>query len=156
TGALTGELRIVGLFTSTAYARSTSDIPILRQKVAQVLQRAGHDPESHSGKTLVNVLESYPRDELFQIDDDTLFQFTHEILALEERPRVRVLVRPDKFDRFVSVIVFVPRDRYDSAVRERIGKYLAEAFAGRVSAYYPSFPEAMPLTRVHFIIGRGG
>src|SRR4029077_17862850 len=76
--------------------------------------------------------------------------------ARGERPRVRALVRPDKFDRFVSVIVFIPRDRYDSAVRQRIGAYLAQAFEGRVSAYYPAFPEAMPLTRVHFIIGRSG
>ncbi len=154
TGKLTGELRIVGLFTSTAYSRSTAAIPILRRKVARLLQRGGHDPESHTGRTLVNVLESYPRDELFQIDDEHLFDFANDILALEERPRVRALVRRDKFDRFVSVIVFVPRDRYDSQVRERIGRYLAEIFEGHLSAYYPAFPEAMPLTRVHFIIGR--
>ena len=155
-GKLRGELRIVGLFTSTVYADSTRTIPFLRRKVDVVLRRAGYDPEGHSGKALVNVLESYPRDELFQIDADLLLTFALEILALEERPRVRVLVRPDKFDRYVSVVVFVPRDRYDSAVRVRIGEYLKDAFDGRVSAYYPAFPELMPLARVHFIIGRDG
>jgi len=77
------------------------------------------------------------------------------ILRLEERPRIRVLARRDKFDLFVSVIVFVPRDRYNSEVRVRIGDYLKTAFAGRVSAYYPAFPEGS-LARVHFILGRSG
>ncbi|AMN38652.1 NAD-glutamate dehydrogenase [Rhodoplanes sp. Z2-YC6860] len=154
-GNAIGEFRIVGLFTSTAYTRSTRTIPYLRRKVDAVLRRAGFDPESHSGKALVNVLESYPRDELFQIDQDTLYEFALPILQLEERPRVRVLARRDPFDRFVSVLVFAPRDRYDSHVRARIGAYLAEVYNGRVSIYYPSFPEG-GLARVHFIIGRDG
>ncbi len=155
-GKLVGELRIIGLFTSTAYTRSARVIPFLRRKVASIMRRAGHDPEGHSGKALVNVLESYPRDELFQIDEDLLYTFAHSILALEERPRLRALVRADKFDRYVSVIVFVPRDRYDSDVRQRIGHYLGEVFEGHVSAYHPAFPESMALARVHFIIGRSG
>ena len=118
-----------------------------------MLTRAGFDPDGHSGKALVNVLENYPRDELFQIDEDTLYQFALAVLQLDERPRVRVLPRRDRFDRFVSVLVYVPRDRYDSDVRKAIGDYLAEAYNGRVSAFYPFFPEG-PLVRVHFIIGR--
>src|SRR5690606_29019533 len=110
-GRPTGEFRIVGLFTSTAYTRRASVIPYLRHKVRRVLERAHYDPGSHSGKALANVLENYPRDELFQIDDDLLYQFAHEILQLEIRPRVRVLARRDKFDRFVSVLLFVPRER---------------------------------------------
>jgi glutamate dehydrogenase len=154
-GALDGELRIVGLFTSTAYTRSVRAIPFLRRKAANLVARAGFDPSSHSGKALINVVESYPRDELFQADEDTLFDFAMAILALEERPRVRVLSRVDKFDRFVSVIVYVPRDRYDSNVRMRIGEYLAKVYDGHVSAFYPAFPEGV-LARVHFIIGRSG
>jgi glutamate dehydrogenase len=152
-GRLTGEFRIVGLFTSTVYTRSTRTIPYLRRKVDAVMKRAGFDPDSHSGKALVNVLESYPRDELFQIDEDLLFQFALEILYLDERPRVRLLVRRDRFDRFVSILVFVPRERYDSKARQAIGSYLATAFKGIVSSFYPSFTEG-PLVRVHFIIGR--
>ena len=99
------------------------------------------------------MLEHYPRDELFQIDEDTLYQFALAILQLDERPRVRVLPRRDRFDRFVSVLVYIPRDRYDSQIRAQIGEYLAMAFKGRVRAFYPFFPEG-PLVRVHFIIGR--
>jgi glutamate dehydrogenase len=152
-GNLIGEFRIVGLFTSTAYTSPPRSIPYLRRKVNAVMTRAGFDPEGHSGKALVNVLESYPRDELFQIDDDTLYHFALAIQQLDERPRVRVLPRRDRFDRFVSVLVYVPRDRYDGTVRKRIGDHLAVAFDGHVSAYYPFFPEG-PLVRVHFIIGR--
>ncbi len=154
-GHLVGEMRIIGLFTSTAYTRSARTIPYLRRKIDAALTRAGFDPGGHSGKALVNVLETYPRDELFQIDVDTLYQFALIILQLDERPRVRVLPRRDRFDRFVSVIVYVPRERYDSNQRAAIGAYLAEVFDGHVSAFYPFFPEG-PLVRVHFIIGRAG
>ena len=153
-GNLVGEHRIVGLFTSTAYTRGAHGIPYLRRKIAAVEQRAGFDPASHSGKALANVLEHYPRDELFQIDEDTLYNFALAILQLDERPRVRVLARRDRFDRFVSVLVYVPRERYDSHIRAKIGAYLADVFIGRVSAFYPFFPEEGPLVRVHFIIGR--
>ena len=119
-------------------------------------QRAGFDPASHSGKALANVLEHYPRDELFQIHDDTLYSFALAILQLDERPRVRVLARRDRFDRFVSVLVYVPRERYDSHIRAKIGAYLASVFIGRVSAFYPFFRQEGPLVRVYFIIGRSG
>jgi glutamate dehydrogenase len=154
-GNLIGEYRIVGLFTSTAYTRTAHSIPYLRRKIANVEARAGYVANSHSGKSLASVLEHYPRDELFQIDEDTLYRFALSILQLDERPRVRVLARHDRFDRFVSVLVYVPRERYDSDIRAKIGEYLATAFIGRVSAFYPFFPEG-PLVRVHFIIGRSG
>ncbi|MGN6466149.1 MAG: NAD-glutamate dehydrogenase [Rhizobiaceae bacterium] len=152
-GRLKGELRIVGLFTSTAYLRSVFSIPYLRSKAEAVLKRSGFEGSDHSGKALINILESYPRDELFQIDVGTLEHNALSILALGDRPRVRALVRADPFDRFVSVIVYVPRDNYDSDVRARIGEYLKTVFDGHLSAYYPSFPEGA-LARVHFIIGR--
>jgi glutamate dehydrogenase len=152
-GNLVGECVFCGLLTSTAYTRSVRAIPYLRRKVDRVINRAGFDPSSHSGKALVNVLEHYPRDDLFQIDEDTLYQFALAILQLDERPRVRVLPRRDRFDRFVSILVYIPRDRYDSTIRAKIGDYLATVFQGRVRAFYPFFPEG-PMVRVHFIIGR--
>ncbi|PDQ20319.1 NAD-glutamate dehydrogenase [Mesorhizobium sanjuanii] len=154
-GALAGELRIVGLFTSTAYTRSVMKIPYLRSKAETIIAKSGFNPGDHSGKALTNVLESYPRDELFQVPVPVLRKHAEAILGLVERPRVRALVRADQFDRFVSILVFVPRDRYDSVVREKIGAYLKTAFEGRLSAYYPAFPEG-GLARVHFIIGRSG
>jgi glutamate dehydrogenase len=110
---------------------------------------------SHSGRMLDNTLESYPRDDLFQIDTTLLASFAEQINDLADRPRVRVLPRIDHFDRFVSVIVYVPREEYDSIVREKIGTYLKTVYDGRVSAYYPAFPEG-GVARVHFIIGRSG
>ena len=154
-GRLVGEHRFCGLFTSTAYTRPAHTIPFLRRKTDSIIRRAGFDPSSHSGKALVNVLETYPRDELFQIDEDTLYQFALAVLQLDERPRVRVLPRRDRFDRFISVLVYIPRDRYGGQIRAAIGDYLAAAFNGRLSAYYPFFPEG-PLVRVHYIIVRSG
>ncbi|MGH6763422.1 MAG: NAD-glutamate dehydrogenase [Phyllobacterium sp.] len=151
-GKLSGEIRFVGLFTSTAYTRSVLKIPYLRSKSSSVISRLGFNKEDHSGKALLNVLESYPRDDLFQIDVDTLTENAELVLALGERPRVRVLPRVDPFGRFVSVIVYVPRDRYDSVVRTKIGDYLAQIYEGHISAFYPAFLEGS-LTRVHFIIG---
>jgi len=153
-GALIGEHRFCGLFTSTAYTQPARGIPYLRRKVERIIHRAGFDPASHSGKALVNVLETYPRDELFQIDEDLLYQFALEILHLDERPRVRALPRRDRFERYVSVLVYVPRDRYSGQVRAAIGRYLTAAFHGRLSAYYPFFPES-PLVRVQYIVARG-
>ncbi len=154
-GKVTGELRIVGLFTSTAYTHSASEIPLLRSKAQAVIEHFGYDPQSHSGKMLINTLEAYPRDDLFQIDVGLLATFCEQINELADRPRIRVLPRIDHFDRFVSVIVYVPREQYDSDVREKIGVYLKTVYDGRVSAYYPAFPEG-GLARVHFIIGRSG
>ena len=152
-GQLEGELRIVGLFSSHAYTASPSEIPYLRRKVSDVLSRMGHDPASHSGRALMNVIESFPRDEIFQIDTETLHHYASDILALYERPRLRALTRADTFDRYVSALVYIPKDRYDTQVRRRVGDYLARIYKGRLSASYPAYPEG-PLSRTHYIIGR--
>jgi glutamate dehydrogenase len=152
-GALAGEVRIVGLFTSQAYTKSPRDIPLLRRKVETVLARSGYPSGSHAGKSLLNVLETFPRDELFQIEAERLQEWSEGILDLETRPRVRVFARPDRFDRFVSLLVYVPRDRYNSSARERIGALMANAYKGRIAAFYPYFTDG-PLVRVQFIVGR--
>ena len=152
-GKLAGELRIVGLFTSSAYTKSVMAIPLLRQKANAVLEQFNMDPASHSGKALINILETWPRDEMFQLDQKTLASFSRTAAQLEERPRIRVMPRPDKFDRFVSIIVYVPRDRYDSNTRQRMGEYFAEAYDGYLSAFYPAFLD-IGMVRVQFIIGR--
>ena len=152
-GRLIGESRIIGLFTSTAYTRSARSIPYLRRKIEAVVRRAGFSPAGHSFKALVNVLETYPRDELFQIDEQQLYEFALAILYLGERPRVRVLPRYDRFDRFASVLVYVPRSRYDSTVQVAIGKHLVNVFEGHLSAVQPYYLEG-PLVRALFIVGR--
>ncbi len=152
-GRLDGELRIVGLLTANAYTGSALAIPYLRLKVARVAKTIGFDPASYSGRSLLNVLDAYPRDELFQIDAATLESFALAILQLTERPRIRALARVDEFDRFVSILVFIPKDRYDTRVRRRVGEFLASIYQGRISAAYPAYPEG-PLARTHYIIGR--
>ena len=152
-GKAVGELRIVGLFTSQAQATPHTEVPIIRRKIAEVMRKSGVDPIGHDGRALLSALDSYPRDELFQIGGEQLFEFSTAIAGLYDRPRVRVLPRIDRFDNFVSVLVYVPRDRYDGAARARITHYLAEVYDGRVSAFYPHFPEG-ELVRVHVIIGR--
>ena len=154
-GKLVGELRVIGLFTSTAYTKSVMTIPVLRHKVNAVLNRFDVALESHTGKALMNAMETWPRDELFQIDQNLLTEFADIAVKLEERPRVRVLSRLDKFDRFVSVLIFVPRDRYNSDVRKNVGEYLGQVYDGYLSTFYPTFLEN-GLTRVHFLIGRSG
>lgn len=152
-GTLKGEVRLVGLFSSRAYTKSVLEIPYIREKVQAVLDRAGYDADSHSGKALLNVLEAYPRDELFQVDTDLLYHFAAAVLELGERPRIRVLARTDSYERFVSVLVFVPTRNYTTEQCTEIGAYLAEIYDGRVSATYVDYPEG-PLARIHFIIGR--
>ncbi|MFD2649095.1 NAD-glutamate dehydrogenase [Devosia albogilva] len=154
-GSATGELRIVGLFTAQALAAPHTDVPLVRRKIAEVMRRSGFDPRAHDGRALMSALDSYPRDELFQVSTSELAEYAATIASLYDRPRVRVLPRIDRFDNFVSVLVFVPRDRYDVQARVRITQYLAKAYDGRVSAYYPHFPEG-ELVRLHVIIGRVG
>ena len=151
-GEVTGEDRFVGLFTAEAYNRPASDIPLLREKVRKVVERAGFVPGGHNEKALINILETFPRDEMFQVDVETLAETSLGILRLYKRPRVKLFMRRDRFDRFISALVFIPRDRFNSDVRESIGRHLADTFNGRVSAFYPSFGDAT-LVRVHFIIG---
>ena len=152
-GRVSGELRIVGLLTAAAYNDPVASVPYIRRKAEYVIEKTDFAKGSYSARALANVLESYPRDELFQIARKQLLGFARDIMALSDRPRIRALARVDRFDRFVSILVYVPKDRYDSEVRRKIGAWLAQTYAGRVSAAYPSYPEG-PLARTHFIIGR--
>ncbi|HEY3696659.1 NAD-glutamate dehydrogenase [Phenylobacterium sp.] len=147
-----GEIRFVGLFTSEAYDEPASAVPLIRAKLAHVFERAAVAPGSHNEKRLRNILENHPRDELFQTSEAELLQLALGILHLYDRPRVRLFVRRDPFDRFASVLLYVPRERYDSDLQDRAGDILARAYGGRLSAAYPSFSDT-PLARVHYIIG---
>ena len=150
-GVIIGERRFVGLFTSGAYSRAPADIPLLRRKVALTVARANFARDSHDGKALQNILDTYPRDELFQTPRDLLFHNAMAILRLQERPRTRLIVRMDPFGRYVSCLVYIPRERYDAELQRRVGEILSENFSGAIAAIYPEYGDA-PLARVHFII----
>jgi glutamate dehydrogenase len=150
-GNMIGEDRFLGLFTSAAYNRSVFDIPMLRLKANRTLERAGLGPSSHAGKALVDILETFPRDELFQCTDEDLFQITRGILLLQERQRVALFTRRDLFDRFVSCFVYVPRDRYTPDFKERAKAILEQAFDGHDTEIYDRITNS-PLARGLFVI----
>jgi len=150
-GQVVGESIFVGLFTSAAYSMSARRIPVLRRKVDDVLARSDFDPRSHSGKALLHVLENFPRDELLQIDLNTLQEIAVGVVNLQERQRIALFVRRDPFERFVSAFVYVPRERYNPALRRGFESILAAEFNGIIAQHNAQFGDD-PLGRLHFTI----
>jgi glutamate dehydrogenase len=150
-GAVMGETRFIGLFTTEAFNDSTREIPLLRRKTQWVVENSGLRPGGHSEKSLKHTIETFPRDELWQVPADELLETTLDIVHLMDRPRPRVFIRRDPFNRFVSALVYVPRERYNSSLREAIGERLEAVFGGRVERFSPYFGEGA-LARVHMII----
>jgi glutamate dehydrogenase len=150
-GAVIGVRLFLGLLTSPAYNRDPRAIPLLRRKIRHILARSGLSPASHDGKALAHILDNLPRDELFQGNEDELFDTAIGILNLQERQRIAVFVRRDPLERFVSCLVFAPRERYDSNLRRRFAAILEHAFAGQLSAFYTHLDDSA-LARIHFII----
>ncbi|MBT7487980.1 MAG: NAD-glutamate dehydrogenase [Rhodospirillales bacterium] len=150
-GKVIGQRLFLGLFTSSAYSSSPREIPLLRRKLQNVVSRAQYGSSSHSGKALANVLETYPRDELFQISEDDLYNTGLGILHLQERQRVALFTRRDNFDRYISCLIFVPRDIYSMSLRERLQKTLEKTFKGKVAAHHIEFGDSA-LARLHISI----
>jgi glutamate dehydrogenase len=150
-GAVCGECRFLGLYTHTAYSTTPWEIPVLRRKAGRVVERSGFVAGSHDYKALVEILETYPRDELFQIEEDELFEIALGILHLGERRRVRLFVRRDAFGRFLSCLVFLPLERYNTAVRRRIERILQDAFDGASVDLSARVSESV-LARLHAVV----
>ena len=150
-GKVKGEHRFLGLFTSAAYNRNPRAIPLLRHKVARMVERAQLAPTSHSGKALANILETYPRDELFQTSDDELFETVQEILHLHERQTIHLFLRRDAFARFVSCMVYVPRERYNTELRRKFQDILQEMLNGTEVEFQAQVSE-LALARIQFIV----
>lgn len=148
---LIGERRFIGLYTSTAYSSDPSSIPFLRHKVAYVLKKSMLPVESHSGKDLRHILSTLPRDDLFQATMDELFNLSMGILHLQERRCIRLFVREDAYGRYMSCLVFVPRDKFNTALLRKISIVLKEAFNGLDLSFNTSFTASV-LARIHFII----
>jgi glutamate dehydrogenase len=150
-GKVVGERRFLGLYTSAAYKESPRAIPLLRGKVDDVLSQAGFPPNSHDKKALIEILEAYPRDSLFQIQSDELFEVAMGVLGLGERQRVRLFARRDPLDRFVSCLVYIPRDRFNTEARERVGTILLEVFGGSRLDWGLLISESVNV-RVHYVV----
>ena len=151
-GRVVGEQLIVGLFTSAAYSLNPRNIPLLRRKLERVKERSRFASASHDYKALAHILENYPRDELLQIDEDLLHTNAIGILHLQERQRIALFVRQDPFERFITALVYVPRERYNTELRRRFVEILERAFMGKVVAFTPQLSPESVLAQVLFIV----
>ena len=150
-GDVVGERRILGLFSSAAYAESVNRIPVLREKAQKVIERAGYEPHSHAGKALMDVLETYPRDEFFQTPVDDLVPIADAVMHTRERRQLRLFLRRDSYGRFLSCLVYLPRDRYNTTVREKISHILQERLGGESVDFTARVSESFA-ARLHFVV----
>lgn len=150
-GNVIGEKRFLGLFTSAAYSENPRKIPFIRLKIRRVIERSHRDPSGHRGKALLHILDAFPRDELFQSTIQDLVRTTSGILNLQDRQRVRFFLRRDAFRRFYSCIVYIPREKYSTAIRHRVENILMDAFSG-ISVDSSVQMTDSPLARVHLIV----
>ncbi|QDQ11893.1 NAD-glutamate dehydrogenase [Streptomyces spectabilis] len=150
-GNVVGERRFLGLFSSAAYTESVRRVPVIRRKVAEVLKGAGFSPNSHDGRDLLQILETYPRDELFQTPPDELRSIVTSVLYLQERRRLRLYLRKDVYGRYYSALVYLPRDRYTTGVRLRIIDILKEELNG-ASVDFTAWNTESILSRIHFVV----
>jgi glutamate dehydrogenase len=150
-GKVVGERRFLGLFSSAAYTESVRRVPVVRRKVEEVLSGAGFSADSHDGRDLLQILETYPRDELFQTPADELRSIATSVLYLQERRRLRLFLRQDEYGRYFSALVYLPRDRYTTAVRLRLTSILQEELGGD-SVDFSAWNTESVLSRLHFVI----
>ncbi len=150
-GRVVGEHRFIGLFTSQALVAPPRDVPVLRRKVAEVSDALGFNPKGHAGKALAHILDTLPKDELFQIEADRLGEMALGLLSLLDRPRPKLFARSDPFGRYVSALVYVPRDAYTGGIRETAGHMLEAAFDAKLSGYEVEL-RAEGLARVHYTL----
>ncbi|GGK64543.1 NAD-glutamate dehydrogenase [Sphaerisporangium melleum] len=150
-GEVIGERRFLGLFSHVAYSESISHIPVLRRRLEEVLDRTGLSPDSHDGTDLIEILETYPRAELFQVPADELAPMALEVLRLRERKRVKLFLRSDDYNRYISCLIYLPRDRYNTDVRIRMQQILMDALQGSTFEYSTMLGES-PLARLHIVV----
>ncbi len=150
-GEVVGERRFLGLYASTAYTESVTRIPLVADKVRSVVERSGVASDSHTGKDLLEVLENFPRDELFQAGVDDLYETAMSVTQLQERRRTKLFVREDAFGRFASCLVYIPRDRYNTSVRTRMAELLRSAFDGESVEFTARVSESA-LSRLQFVV----
>src|SRR3954451_19268946 len=142
---------LVGLFPNEAYISSVRDVPLVRRTAEAVIARSGVPADSHSGKELLDALETYPRAELLQVDVDELLPVALAVLPLRERRQTRLFLRRDPFGRFFSALVYLPRDRYTTEVRQAMQQLLLERLGGTHVEFTVRSSESL-LTRLHFVV----
>lgn len=134
-GNVLGEWRFYGLYASAAYQTPIKQVPLLRRKVSRLFEGANLPSNSHSGKNLRHLISTFPRDEMLQADYQQLEQTLMGMLECEERRQLRLFLRPDTYDRYISAQILVPRDHYDTELRLKMQQILLEAFEGHSSEF---------------------
>jgi glutamate dehydrogenase len=150
-GLVVGERRFLGLFASSVYNESVLRIPVLRRRTREVLEASGFSMMSHNGKELLQIIETYPRDELFQVPAEELLPVALAVQHLQERRQLRLFLRRDAYGRFMSCLVYLPRDRYTTDVRLELERILRDAVGGVTSDYTARVSESV-LARLHFVV----
>lgn len=150
-GRVIGEQRFLGIYAASTYAQSVREIPVLRATAASVIDDLDVEPQSHTGKEVMQFLETYPREELFQVEPAELAEVALAVHQMAERRQTRLFVRRDPYGRFMSCFVYLPRDRYNTAVRLRIQEILREAYGGASVDYTARVSESV-LARLHVVV----
>ncbi len=150
-GNAVAEQRFIGLYTSSAYNRRPWEIPLVRQRHEHVMRQSGLAADSHSGKALRHILETLPREELFQSSEDELSRTSLGILGLQERVRSKLFLRRDRYGRFFSALVYIPRERFNTDVRLRIEALLKEALHGEFVDTNVQLGQS-PLAQLHVVV----
>lgn len=150
-GEVVGERRIIGLYTSAAYNTNPKHIPFLRHKVALIMSNSLLNPRSHAGKVLLNILETLPRDDLIQGTDEELLEMAMGIFYMQERRRIRMFARMDVYHRFISCLVYVPKERFNTELRQAMETILRDSFNATEITFATYFSESV-LARIHFMI----
>ncbi|MEJ2680298.1 MAG: NAD-glutamate dehydrogenase [Gammaproteobacteria bacterium] len=150
-GQLIGAVRVLGLFTAKVYNASCLEIPLVRNKVKRILLASGYSVEGHDYKSLLQTLEAYPRDELFQAAGHELLDTCLGIVQIQERAIIRFFIRRDPSARFASVMIFSPRDQFSTVLRERFERVLGRTIGASESSFTTYFSESR-LAWVHLIL----
>jgi glutamate dehydrogenase len=150
-GSVAGTSRFLGLFSTEAYQDRPRNIPLIRRKVDYVTRRSRLSETSHSGKALREILNGLPRDELFQSGEAELFEMCMGILALRDRHQLKLFMRRDRYGRFYSCLVYLPRDRYSRELRDHIAQELMDLCYGLSVERNVEFPRG-PHARIHYIV----
>ena len=154
-GKVIGEDRFIGLYSSSFYNNSARDVPLVGDKIRRVMEESGFAPNSHAAKALLNILETYPRDEIVQAPEDDLLEVGLGVLQMQERDMTRVFVRRDIFGRFASCMVYVPKERYNTLLRQRTQQILARTLAGTSDVDFTTYFSESSLARTHYTVRLG-
>lgn len=151
-GNVKGEHRFHGLYASSAYNQETANIPVLGNKVKRILEKSGFEPGSHSWRMLANIVENFPRDELFQATEDEMLEVGMGVVQIQDRDKLKVFVRRDPFARFFSCMVYVTRERYNTEFRRMSQDILKRFFGSQTDVEFTTFFSESPLARTHYIV----